>query len=293
MKAESAAQATATLRELDRDRYFATLVLPEAVRPAVTALFAFSAEVAAIRERAGEPMPGEIRLQWWKDALQGQGHGEVRQNPLADALLSAIAEYSLPTAPLVRLLEARRFDLYQDPMPDMASLEGYAGETVSVLYQLAAMILNEGGPVETGDAAGHLGVAQALTGHLRAFGYNAAHGRIFLPLSVFAAHGANEKQILAGETTDGIRSARAQLIEIARDHLARAETSIAGLPRRLRPAFAAAALIGPQLRGVEATSATPYVLPPDPADWRKLAILAWRSVRTRSRARPGVPRPSP
>ena len=99
-------------------------------------------------------------------------------------------------APLLRLIAARRFDLYDDPMPDLASFEGYAGETVSVLYQLAAMILNGGGPVETGDAAGHLGVAHALIGHLRAFGYNASQGRIFLPWSVFAANGVDARRDL-------------------------------------------------------------------------------------------------
>ncbi len=61
----------------------------------------------------------------------------------------AIAAYSLPAGPLLRLLAARRFDLYHDAMPDVPSFEGYAGETVSVLYQLAAMMLNGG--AEVGD----------------------------------------------------------------------------------------------------------------------------------------------
>src|SRR5690606_2569509 len=155
----------------DRDRYFATLLLEPAQREAITALYAFGSDIASIRDRAREAAAGEIRLQWWHDALGGEGHGAVRPNPLADALLDVIAEYGLPVPALLRLIEARRFDLYDDPMPDMPAFEGYAGETVSALYQLAAMILNGGRPVENGDAAGHLGVAQALIGHLRAFGY--------------------------------------------------------------------------------------------------------------------------
>ena len=142
------------LRETDRDRYLATLVLPPSRRPAVQSLLAFSADVAAIRDRAREPAPGEIRLQWWTDALSGDGHGSVRQNPLADALLSTIETYRLPTGALLRLIAARRFDLYDDPMPDVASFEGYAGETTSVLFQLSAMILNDGVEIESGDAAG-------------------------------------------------------------------------------------------------------------------------------------------
>src|SRR5690242_3766873 len=104
------------LRDADRDRYFATLLLKGPEQAAVQALYAFAADVATIRDRAREPAAGEIRLQWWNDALKGTGHGNVRQNPLAAALLDAIEAYGLPAGPLVRLLAARRFDLYQDPM---------------------------------------------------------------------------------------------------------------------------------------------------------------------------------
>lgn len=279
MKPESAAQAAATLRELDRDRYYATLVLPAAARPAITALYAFSAEIAAIRERVREPMPGEIRLQWWHDAIEGQGHGEVRQNPLADALFSAVEAYRLPTPAFIRLIAARRFDLYQDPMPDLPTFEGYAGETVSVLYQLSAMILNGGEPIEAGDAAGHLGVAEALTGHLRAFGYNAAHGRILVPWSILSANGVRETDVLAGRSSAELVAALRQLTDIARDHLGKAEAAIGALPRLLRPAFAPVALIGPRLRRIEASAAAPFGLPPDLADWQKLIRLGWRAWR--------------
>jgi len=230
--------ATESLRALDPDRYAATLVLPPRHRPAVQALYAFAAEVAAIRERVSEPAPGEIRLQWWVDALEGSGHGEVRRNPVADALLTVLSERGLPRGPLVRLLAARRFDLYGDPMPDLNQFEGYAGETVSVLYQYAAMILAEDAQVPAADAAGHLGVAEAVAGHLRAFGYNAARGQIFLPLSVFAAHGAGEADILAGRDSDAIRASLKQLAEIGLDHSEKAGAALAAVPRVARPAFA-------------------------------------------------------
>ena len=177
---------------------------------------------------------------------------------------------------LVRLLEARRFDLYHDPMPDLETFEGYAGETVSVLYQFAAMVLNAGKPVETGDAAGHLGVAQALIGHLRAFGYHAAHGRIFLPRSVLAANGVNEADVLAGRPSEGLLSARRQFADLAHGHLAKAGTAVARLPRVLRPAFSPAALLRAQLKRTEVSAEQTFSPPPDLADWQKLAILALR-----------------
>jgi len=270
---DSAAYASQYLKDNDRDRYFATLVLPPKERAAVTALYAFNADIASVRVRAREPAAGEIRLQWWADALTGSGHGNVRQNPLADALLSVVAEYGLPTPPLTRMISARRFDLYQDPMPDLPTFEGYAGETVSALYQLGAMILNGGKPVETGDAAGHLGVAHALTGHLRAFGYNASHGRIFLPWQVFEVCGVKEGEVLAGQPTDGIAVALTKLADTAGEHLDRAATAIAALPREPRPAFAPVSLLRLQLKRLDTDA--PFQRHNDIADWRKLVAMSW------------------
>lgn len=266
------------LRDADRDRYFATLLLKEPERTAIQSLYAFSADIASIRDRAREPAAGEIRLQWWVDALKGTGHGNVRQNPLAAALLDAMSRYGLPGGPLLRLVAARRFDLYQDPMPDVASFEGYAGETVSVLYQLAAMVLNGGTEVETGDAAGHLGVAHALAGHRRAFGFNASQGRIFLPMSIFAANGVSDGEILAGQESEGLFAALGQVNDLAGEHLDKAEAAIHVLPKPLRPAFASAALLRPELRQLS-RNRTPFAAAAATTDWRKILRMWWWSSR--------------
>lgn len=276
MKPESAAFAAAELRGNDRDRYFATLMLPEKDRGAITALYAFNADIASIRDRAREAAAGEIRLQWWQDALTGEGHGAVRANPLADALLDAIAEYGLPIPALSRMIDARRFDLYDDPMPDLTTFEGYAGETASALYQLAAMVLNRG-PVEPGDAAGHLGVAHALIGHLRAFGYNASKGRIVLPRDVFATCGVSEADVRAGNESENLSIALTRFTELAWEHLGKADLAIAALPRELRSAFAPIALLRSQLRRLNLDA--PFAQQPDLVDWQKIAVLGWWKLR--------------
>ncbi len=281
MASASASHVAEFLKSNDRDRYYASLLLPEAAIPAVQALLAFSADIASVRERAREPAAGEIRLQWWVDALQGEEHGAARQNPLADALLDAMEAFGLPVEPLQKLIAARRFDLYNDPMPDLPTFEGYAGETASVLYQLAAMVLNGGKELADGDAAGHLGVAHALVGHLRAFGYNAAQGRIFLPWSVLVANGVRESEVLTGTVSEGLLAARAQFVDLAREHLGKAEAAIAALPRSLRPAFAPVALLGRYLAAAEAAEETPFAPPRDVADWRKIAAMSWWSWRQR------------
>lgn len=279
MQPESAALTADYLKNTDPDRYYASLVIAEERRGAVQSIYAFAAEVASVRERVSDPAPGEIRLQWWDDALTGQGHGNVRQNPVADALLATIGEYGLPTVPLQRLIAARRFDLYQDPMRDVTSFEGYAGETVSVLYQFAAMILNEGVPVEDGDAAGHLGVANAFIGHVRAFGFNASQHRIFLPLPLFAAHGVSEAQIFSGEATPGIRAALSQAADLAEEHLDKAEAAIAALPRPLRRAFAYTPVLRAELARLKLMQEQPFAPPPSLAAWRKIASVSWWAWR--------------
>ncbi|MHA6730429.1 phytoene/squalene synthase family protein [Devosia sp. A369] len=281
MAAESFVHAAEALRQGDHERYLATLVLRGDYRDAITALYAFNADVAAVRERVSNPAPGEIRLQWWSDTLSGQEHGAVHQNPVADALLATTTRYNIPAGTLLRLIGARRFDLYDDPMPDLESFEGYAGETVSTLYQLAAMILNDGESIETGDAAGHLGVAHAMIGHLRAFGYVSSQGRIVLPWSIFAANGVREGEIFSGTESEGLAAALGQIAELAGEHLTKAESAIAALPGKLKPAFASVSLLRAELAALNQRSSGLFAPVPDEADWRKIARLAWWSWRNR------------
>src|ERR1044072_4740080 len=97
------------VRSGDKDRFLATLFAPQKYRRALYALYAFNLEVARTRELAREPMPGEIRLQWWRDVLAGGG---VEGNPIATALREVVVRYRLPPRLLETLIDARAFDLY-------------------------------------------------------------------------------------------------------------------------------------------------------------------------------------
>jgi 15-cis-phytoene synthase len=271
--------AADALRDLDRDRYAASLIIPSDKRPDIQALLAFAGDGAALGVRVSVPTPGEIRLQWWVDALEGKGHGDVIRNPVADAMLKTLDERRLPAGPLLRLLAARRFDLYNDPMPDIGQFEGYAGETVSVLFQYAAMILSGDDAANAADAAGHLGVAVALAGHLRAFGYNASRGQLFLPLSVFTANGVREADIYAGVDGPGLRNAIAQLLDMASGHAQKARSEIAGLPHRQRAAFASLALVGDDISRLKRRGDSPFEPLAMPSPFSRLVKLIWWAVR--------------
>lgn len=63
------AQILADLRDTDRDRYLACLLAPADKQRPLAALYAFNAEIAQIRDLVHEPIPGEIRMQWWRDLI--------------------------------------------------------------------------------------------------------------------------------------------------------------------------------------------------------------------------------
>src|SRR5208337_2756655 len=109
------AHCEALVRAADKDRFLASLFAPVDRRRDLLALYAFNVEIGRVRELAREPMPGEIRLQWWRDALAGRGHGGVAGHPVVAALGETIARCALPVEPLVGLIDAHAFDLYDDP----------------------------------------------------------------------------------------------------------------------------------------------------------------------------------
>ena len=78
-----------------------------------------------------EPLLGEIRFQWWRDALDGTNDGDARANPVAAALLDTIARFGLPDSPLRELIAARAVDLYGDPVLSVEALEAYTEATCS------------------------------------------------------------------------------------------------------------------------------------------------------------------
>src|SRR5215207_1582114 len=268
----------ALVREGDRDRYFATLFAPADKRPSLFALYAFNLEVARVGESVSAPVPGEIRLQWWRDALQGEARGNVRANPVAAALDETMVRFRLPRQALVDLVDARTFDLYDDPMPTIADLEGYAGETSSALIRLASIILNDGTDPGAVEAAGHAGVAYGIAGLLRDFPSHARRGQVYLPAQVFNRHGVSRDDIVLGRGGPGLAAALAELREIARDHLRRTRELGATVSPPIRPAFLPAALVEPYLARMEKRDCDPFRIMVEMPQWRKQWLL-WRAAR--------------
>lgn len=264
-----------TVRAADPDRYLSTLYAPAAKRPALLALYAFNAEIAAIRERVREPLAGEVRLQWWRDALSAR---DAAGYPPAEALLAAMDRYDLPLAALDATLQARIFDLYDDPMPSRNDLEGYCGETASALMQLACLVLDPAAAAGTAQLSGHAGCALAIAGLLRLLPLHRARGQCYVPLDMLAAAGTTREALLAAAQEDGNRRAVAAMSALAREHLRRFEAEAASLPASLRPAFLPVALAGPWLDRIDSGRMDPLTEVADIFAIRRYWTLFRRAV---------------
>ena len=276
--ADAPAQACAELvKTFDRDRWLATLLLPQAAQAGVFALYAFSAEIARVRETVSQPTLGEIRLQWWREVLDGARGGEAAAHPVASELLATCARCDLPRHPLRALIEARVFDLYDDPVPSLNFLEGYCGETVSALFRLAAIVVADGRDPGGAAAAGHAGVAYGVTGLLRALPWHAAQGRCYVPRDLLERHGAGRDDVVAGRATPGVVAALAELRALARRRLEEAKAGLAGIEPPARLAFSPLALVPLYLARMERPGHAPFSTPVEVAQWRRQWAM-WRGV---------------
>ncbi|TFF18718.1 phytoene/squalene synthase family protein [Jiella endophytica] len=278
------------VEESDRDRALSLAFAPEHLRDDLAALYAFNVEIARVRDQISQPMPGEIRLQWWRDVLaagdgdagaddstsQAPGGGEAG-HPVASRLVEVVARHRLPAAALDRMLEARIFDLYDDPMPSRTEFEAYAGETASTLIMLAATVLSREGADTIADAAGHAGVAQTVAGTLRLLPIHRARRQVYIPADILSAAACSPEQLLAGEAEPSTR-AIAAMAAFGREHLAEARRHFAHVPRALRPAFLPALLASPYLDRIERSGAGALHEPPDVSAPRK-AFYYWRWMR--------------
>lgn len=271
----------AALREGDRDRYLCALLTPEHARGPVSALYAFNLEIARIRENITEPMMGEVRLQWWRDLFDGETHGDARANPIAAALLETVEQHSLAPGPFQNMIDARQFDLYDDPMPDRNAFEGYAGETACALIQLCVNVLSPERAGETSDASGHAGVAQLVAGSLLLLPMHRTRGQVYIPGDIISACGLDRERFLAGDEKASIGQAIAGFVALGREHLAAARNHFNAIADERIAAFLPVATAERVFDRAEKVGADLLTNPLQIPQWRR----QWRYWRAASRGR--------
>lgn len=229
------------VRSGDRDRFVASLFASAQNRDALHALYAFNLEIGRVREAAQQALAGEIRLQWWTEVLSGDRSGEAAANPVAAALLATLERERLSPATLLELIEAHRFDLYDEPLPTIGDLEDYARKTSSAIFALAAQVL-AGSGLEP--CTGPAGTAYTIAGFLSGFPRHAARRHLYVPVELLERHGVNAEDIFAGRTSSGIKAALGELRDVGRRHLAAVRACLPAAPPEALPALLPLAPIG-------------------------------------------------
>ncbi|WP_395679626.1 phytoene/squalene synthase family protein [Inquilinus sp.] len=235
------------VRRLDHDRYLTCLFAPAPLRAALFALYAFNIEVAKTREVVSQPLLGQIRLQWWRDAIGEIYDGRPRRHEVLDELAPAVSSHGLSRAHFDTVLDARERDLEDEPPPTLADLERYAADTAGPLLRLHLEVLG------IRDDAAHraataVGTAWALVGLMRAVPFHARQKRLYLPQEVMAAEGADRGLLFEMKPHDGLRRAVAKVAGAAAARLAEARVLRRAVPRAAVPALLSARLADGYLR---------------------------------------------
>ena len=249
------AAVRAVAKDGDPDRYAASLFVPPEARAPLFALLAFNVELARIAGLVKEAQLGEIRLQWWREALARGLAGEATGHPVADAIAAAAHACGLPAKGLGELIDARHFDVSMRRMPDEAALDDYLDKTAGTLFRLTAKIVDPALTAQVIDnAAKTAGAAYGLTGLMRALPVHLSQGRVDLPEDALRRHGVAASALLTGEGSEGLNALLRAWRDKARAALAAANQEIAALAPHARSAFLPLALVEPYLAAVERTS---------------------------------------
>lgn len=178
------------VRRHDRERYLVSLFAAPELRDGLFAILAANHEIAKTAEVVSEPMIGQIRLQWWREAFDGIEAGTPRQHEVVLPLAFAAEHHPDVLNDLRRIVDAREADLSGEPVPDLDALEHYAAATGGEITVAMARVVG----ADTAMAR-DLGTAWALIGLVRALPALLASGRAPLPASLLEETGVTLSKV--------------------------------------------------------------------------------------------------
>jgi phytoene synthase len=201
-------ETLATLvRQHDPDRFLTALFAPPARRDALLALYAFNHELARAREVASAPTLALIRLQWWREVVEGA----TRHHEVATPLRAALDTGALQRDDLLPVIEAREIEA-EPEIATLADWRGYLLASAGGIAVAAARLLGAPEP----EALRAFGAAYGVAGLLRSVTVLAAHRRCLLPLDLLAAHELSLEAAIAAPDSPPVRAVLARLAEQGR-----------------------------------------------------------------------------
>ena len=193
---------TELVRRHDPDRFLTALFAPPDRRGALLTLYAFNHELARAREVASEPALAFIRLQWWREVVEGTPKRHEVATPLSDS----IAQGLFVPADLLAIIEARETEA-GDEIPTLDAWRAWLLAGPGGLAVAAARLLGAPDP----EAFRPSGAAYGVAGVLRGTAALAEQGRCLLPHDVLAEHGLSPEAAIADLAAAPMRQAMATL----------------------------------------------------------------------------------
>jgi phytoene synthase len=182
-------QAIAALvRRHDPDRFLTALFAPPDKRDALLTLYAFNHELARAREVVSEGPLALIRLQWWREVVEGA----PRRHEVAEPLRAAIDAGLLSRADLLAMIEAREAEA-EPVFVSTGEWRDYLMGAAGGVAVAAGRLLGADDP----EALRPFGAAYGVAGLLRSIAAHARQGRCLLPLDTLADYGLVPEQVIA------------------------------------------------------------------------------------------------
>ncbi|GJE98318.1 squalene/phytoene synthase family protein [Phanerochaete sordida] len=208
------------VRKRDYEAHLVSQFFPHEYRDAFYALRAFYIELATVQESVSNPIIGNMRMQFWKDALKGFADGRPPKHPIALALYEASGQFNLPMYHLKRMVEARDAELQTPTHLTIDSLTAHAESTSSTFLYLLLSMLNQSSSHDFSHAASHVGVSQTIATLLRALPYHASRRHMVIPAEITARHGVNQEEVFRqGGNAKAVDDAVFEFATLANDHL--------------------------------------------------------------------------
>ena len=257
---ESAHHCRDMVARLDRDRALVLRLAPADHADALAAIFAFNLEIARVREAVSEAMLGDIRLQWWRDALGEVEAGTPRRHPVVQALARARMAGSLPDlAPLHAAIDARARDLDPAPFVSDEEREAYLRATSGgvLIAAGAALGAQDGATIEL---LQELGLAHGLVGMLRALPVLVALRRPVFSAPGMADHAVRPDDLAGAPAGPGVRALARATALLAEQALGRARALHRPMDRRATPVLALGAVTRAALGRLRRMTWDPHAL---------------------------------
>jgi phytoene synthase len=259
------------------DRYFAATLAPAVLRYDLVVLAAFAAEIARVPGLVREPLAGEIRLQWWRDALIGESSETAAGHPVAAAMRATIARFGLPPEVVEGVIDAQAHGLHGERPIDEAALRARLAAGEGGLFRLAARIC-------AADATDNDTIDDEETADLAGLAYGLSRGLTQVPADdavLILIPYALVADVDLAPANARVTAALRALNSLARAAHADVAARIRQLSRRQRLAFLPLAMVKPNLRALEREQDQQGARPGDVLSIGRLLRIGWAHVSGR------------